>query len=531
MLKVLIVDDEPYIREGIKVMIDWGNYGFEICYEAGNGEDALQIILDHELDIVLTDIKMPVMSGLELIKQVKKSVDKEIRFVILSGFYEFEYAKKAIQYKVTDYLLKPIQEKELIDLLETINKGFMLLKRKEKEEEKKNKAIVDYHMKNILYDKFTSKDIEFIKGRHGEFKNYTFINMDVVPENKQERVTVEQKKKWRDRLYSVLENMVQEENFLILYDIENTNMEFSVSVIWQCLRSEVYRTNYLAKLQKKLMSEVPFKVKIYIGSTVENIEDINASYNNVVLGKEYEYFYCADKEIIDCKKLPTFSLEQYHLSQKWINQYINSITENNEQRIKSVIEQIYDKFHQKCLHPQLIKNNLTLLIYQLSDLWNKNSNKHFSDDEYSLFIHDQKNLLSGKISMDEFLTYSLTFAHYLYSIKNSSSKDILVKIEQDIEECYMEKLSLRKLGDKYNINSVYLGQLFSKKYGIAFKDYLNEYRIEKACQLLEQTDDRIYQIATNIGFQNPDYFIKKFLQVKKVTPRKYRLQGRKVKEA
>lgn len=142
MLKVLIVDDEPYIREGIKVMIDWGNYGFEICYEAGNGEDALQIIRDYEVDIVFTDIKMPVMGGLELIKQVKQNVDKEIRFVILSGYYEFEYAKKAIQYRVTDYLLKPIQEEELIDLLETINKRFIVLKRKEKEEEKRTRQLL-----------------------------------------------------------------------------------------------------------------------------------------------------------------------------------------------------------------------------------------------------------------------------------------------------------------------------------------------------------------------------------------------------
>lgn len=82
------------------------------------------------------------MDGLALIKQVKQNMDKEIRFVILSGYYEFKYAKKAIQYRVTDYLLKPIQEKELIDLLETINKRFIVLKRKEKEEEKRTRQLL-----------------------------------------------------------------------------------------------------------------------------------------------------------------------------------------------------------------------------------------------------------------------------------------------------------------------------------------------------------------------------------------------------
>ncbi|HJA89907.1 MAG TPA: response regulator, partial [Candidatus Jeotgalibaca merdavium] len=126
-LNVLIVDDEPLIRKGLTTMIDWSLYGFSVMGEFSNGEDALAYLSENpnQVDVILTDIRMPGMDGLELIKRVKEIATKEIYFVILSGYYEFEYAKKAIQYQVKDYLLKPIQADDLIEILKKINVDYM----------------------------------------------------------------------------------------------------------------------------------------------------------------------------------------------------------------------------------------------------------------------------------------------------------------------------------------------------------------------------------------------------------------------
>lgn len=113
MYKVLLVDDEPYVIEGLKTMIAWERHGFRICGEATNGEDALAIIKTEDPALVITDIRMPVLDGLELIRQSRELLDSKTKFVILSGYEEFSYIQSAMRYDVSDYLLKPIDDEEV----------------------------------------------------------------------------------------------------------------------------------------------------------------------------------------------------------------------------------------------------------------------------------------------------------------------------------------------------------------------------------------------------------------------------------
>jgi YesN/AraC family two-component response regulator len=150
MIKVMIVDDEPYIRQGIQILINWVQYGFEICGEASNGKEAIELMKGMNVDLVITDIKMPEMNGIELIEYTWEHISDKIRFIILSGYYEFEYAKKAIKYDVADYILKPVQQEELIRALEDYKKQF---KRWNQERGKLELS------EKIVFDCYLSKDI------------------------------------------------------------------------------------------------------------------------------------------------------------------------------------------------------------------------------------------------------------------------------------------------------------------------------------------------------------------------------------
>src|SRR5687768_3861072 len=107
MYTVLIVDDEPFIRKGLRAIMDWNRYSFDVIAETGSAQEAIQLIRKHRPDLVITDIRMPEMDGLELIKQVSDTMKDKPKFIILSGYSEFTYAQKAMQYNVNNYILKP----------------------------------------------------------------------------------------------------------------------------------------------------------------------------------------------------------------------------------------------------------------------------------------------------------------------------------------------------------------------------------------------------------------------------------------
>lgn len=132
-------------------------------------------------------------------------------------------------------------------------------------------------------------------------------------------------------------------------------------------------------------------------------------------------------------------------------------------------------------------------------------------------------------SVTHFKEFAREFSDYLHELRQHAFGGVLTEIEKEITEHYMDNLSLKFLSEKYFINSAYLGQIFKRQFGSPFKDYLNNYRIDRAAELLIRSDEKIYLIAEGVGFNNTDYFISKFVQLKGITPLQYRKQflGRK----
>lgn len=154
MLKVLLVDDEPFIMQGLKVIIDWENEGFEIAGTASNGKEALQFLENENVDLVIADIRMPEMTGLELLETLRKDKKSDVYFVILSGYADFSYAQQAMQNDCTDYILKPV-DKEM--LLKVLNKVLVLKNEKNKidEDNKKMKqAYLARHLISLIQGKY-----------------------------------------------------------------------------------------------------------------------------------------------------------------------------------------------------------------------------------------------------------------------------------------------------------------------------------------------------------------------------------------
>ena len=119
MLKALLVDDEPFILQGLQLLIDWDKAGFEV-HTASNGEEAYEYLQSNSVDLIIADIKMPVMTGIELLKKIREDLNLDTYFIILSGYAEFAYARQALHYHCTDYILKPVEKDQLKSLLKKI---------------------------------------------------------------------------------------------------------------------------------------------------------------------------------------------------------------------------------------------------------------------------------------------------------------------------------------------------------------------------------------------------------------------------
>ena len=160
MLKVMLVDDEPYILQGLQVLIDWESGGFEITKLCSNGKEALKYLKENDVDLVISDIKMPEMSGLELLETVKKEKISNVELVLLTGYDDFAYTQKAIRNGCLDYILKPVEEEELISVLRkvtNINKESIILR---KDREKMEDAYLSRVIRHIIRGKYADEEIE-----------------------------------------------------------------------------------------------------------------------------------------------------------------------------------------------------------------------------------------------------------------------------------------------------------------------------------------------------------------------------------
>ncbi len=393
MIRVMIVDDEPFIRQGLKILINWEQYGFLVCGEAATGKEALELMEHKEFDLVITDIKMPNMSGIELIEHVREHTSGKIGFIILSGFCEFEYAKKAIKYKVLDYVLKPVQKDELIRVLEIYKEQYDQRLEMEKKLEDSDKIVFDRNLAYLISGKYRREHLEHVKKNLADSAEPRYINIEFDSGDERFRaLTPEEKTKAGNLLYDTLVIFLGEHRYHALIEAKPDEDTYRVGFIFVRKLAEeagLSEKDYIQKLYGRVQEKAACRILLGIGQTVEDISQLSESYRSACYGEH------------------AFS-------------------------------------------------------------------------------------------------------------------SVLSKIEKEITEHYMDNLSLKSLGEKYYINSAYLGQIFKRQYGYSFKDYLNNFRIERAAELLLRSDEKIYLIAEAVGFNNTDYFINKFAQRKGRTPLQYR---------
>ena len=527
MLRVLLVDDEPFILRGMKELIDWKNEGFEIVGSAADGEEALLFLQNHDADLILADIKMPIMDGLELLRKLRISEKyRDIYFIILSGYADFQYAQEAIKYACNDYILKPVEKEKLVQALRKVRGLKNIELEKERETKKLENAYLSGKLISVIQGRSDSLTIEYVQQHIRLSEQVRYIEILIDGKNYEDDYEDSVKLANQKQLYSICKDYLQDDSQHCVMDASIQEMVYDVGFI---LCRYMYESSdikeYLGDFIKYLREILGLPVIMIVGKEVKNLEEIAKSYSTTRMVRSSQGFR-EKKEIYYYEEEMQIHTNGIMLCKKSLDILLNAIEQNNHAEIMKAVDGFYEEMRERGIAGEVMRLNINYLLFQLLHLASELDDS-VNQEEILRMISEgtfEAGILRG--SKAHLCRVACEYGDYLAQMRKDSSRGILGKVEKEIRERYAENLTLKEFGEKYYLNGAYLGQLFRKKFGQSFKDYLNNCRIEQACHLLLRTDKKIYQIAEMGGYRDLDYFVNRFISVKGGTPAKFRKQAK-----
>lgn len=513
MYRILIVDDEFLVRLGLKTTIDWNANGYEVIGEASNGREALEMVRTLKPDIVLVDVKMPIMDGLEFITEVRKN-NRTLSFIILSNYENFTYAKRAMSLGVSQYLLKSeINAEVLLASLESVR-----LKRKTEGK----KARYTWQEKAAYLSNNLSKSqinrcvpLERMeKPEKGLFEHSPYVvikyfcNIGSLNEPS------------IDMLSKTMAAHVENEFSGAVYHEIIYQMHYYITLILSVKNQPQVIPMFLERSQiisRKLKNYFPVKLRGGISSIME-AKFLPQMIQQAERARQHCFFGDEQFVIYDESFQATLEhMEKIHVSNSQITRYLK---EGDRQGIELYVEEIFLTIKQRMKYSDARHSFIDFLSCAKQYL----ENLQISSKEVLMkkMDYDSWNFIT---SIEEAENYIIDIFDTLMCNEHEGESNYSASVKKSIayiEENYHMNITLQDVADHAAISKNYLSMLFKQETGINFVTYLNHYRIKKAKQLLTTTNMKIYEIADSIGFYSPYYFSKIFKEITKMQCKEYR---------
>ncbi|HEX3028566.1 MAG TPA: response regulator transcription factor [Clostridia bacterium] len=514
MYKVFIADDDPYILEGIRHILRWEEFGIEIIGTASNGFEALEALKKHPADILITDIKMPKMDGLELIKRVRDT-NPAARFIILSGYDDFEYLKESIKLGIENYILKPINSEELEKTItSTLDKIS-----KDKSERLKHIKDMGIIRNNILYRWVTNTISE------SEFEERTGI-LD-IDFGKPPYVVCTLRllsQTGNQLLFAHAEKIFTEKMSVSGFATVFCTPDGIIIIILSSGGSSSKKSFYEKVVQECLQELGLMKIDYFFtwGSIENDYWLIQRSYLNAFELQQYSII------------LPKNSILDYNLIQKnpekdklddliSINEISRFIRSKDKNALYLYIDKIFTCIKSfEGVTPSMLKNLSVELLFSIT-----NCTRIISLGKKSLineldFSFTDLNKMQSIEDITDFIKAASSKLIDLTSEKYEKMSPLVRRLIHYISEHYSDDISLKTLSLQLNTNPNYLGKLFKDETSEYFSDYVNRIRIEKAKELLLCPANMTKDIAVQVGYNDVNYFYRAFKKYAEMAPSEFR---------
>ncbi|HEY0829169.1 MAG TPA: response regulator transcription factor [Bacilli bacterium] len=526
MYKILIVDDEPLITEGLKHFIIWEEHGIEIVGQALNGEQAIALLDELEVNILLTDIKMPKVSGLELIEYVKKK-EMDIKCVILSGYDDFDLVKQAALLGIENYLLKPVDRTELsttmLNVVSKLEKNNIVLR----EQIHVREAI--HTLKDNILLRLVSGNISM----HELLNKASFLNIDMgyehfivsVIRKINSRLEIREPGNRDDGLINYAMRNICEE--IIAKDVSGfvfNDLEDDIIILSMSNAENGYTDllNKLDEIMKGINNFLKQDVFITVGSAEDEPIQLDKSYYKAKALQDYSLIYPINQMITygDIEKQKDRRESEINID---FDQLKQAIDNKNKPAAVAIVKNLYERLDQlENGTPSLVQSVTIEVLYHIIN------NTKLLMRHPDILLIDRKDMLLKVMKMRTIQQISdwvinLTGQTIDLNIQDDHIKNpVISEIINYMETNYSKELSLQALSHTFHVNAAYLGQLFKKETGQMFTAYLNKLRVEKAKHLLSNRTLKATAIAQEVGYHNTNYFFKIFKKITGVYPSEFK---------
>ncbi|WP_100406496.1 response regulator [Bacillus solitudinis] len=537
MRSVLIIDDDPEIRKGLFNHIPWKRLNLSVTDTASDGVDALSKIRKSPPDILITDIYMPKMNGLELIKSLYKEFPK-ISIIIHSGYDHFENAREAMRYGVKHFFLKPspIQEIETVLLeitqeIEIQEKHKLLLENYESQRKEYLSYTKDALIRELLITRYKSSDIPSEKLELLNLSKDQNIVVSTLTVIRPTYLTKALEREWQLMKFSagnIILEMIDTHEMFSQVDIHVVDYSDSTFVLIFFGNKKTNNLNKISyELSNKLMKTILFFLKLSIivgiGRMKTGVHEIIDSYlesQRALEAAEYQEF----------NKVYTFEVvqeqgevESYHYPFELLKDIHEVVLQKEHEGLVSIWDSFVATLQIEKTLPLFIVQNIC--VSTLNAMMMNSHSKGQSAHEITDMSQTILNVYSYRTinALIEWMGKQINewVGQTKEELTGKKSHKLILSVKDYVKENYDQEITLAEIADSLFINRNYLSQLFKKVTGESFVTYLNKFRIQKAKERLREKKYMIYEISEMVGYQNPTYFSQVFKSITGVSPSEF----------
>lgn len=533
MHKVFIVDDEIVIREGIRDNVKWENTNFTLVGEASDGEIAIPLIQEIKPDILVTDIKMPFMDGLQLSKVIRRSMPW-IKIIILSGHDEFEFAREAMRTGISEYMLKPVSSADLLDVL---NKVASQIEREKKEREDMEKLRKQVESNVPLFrNEFLNKLVMGMIPPMDVIDTCTHFQIHIIARYflvvivEFEAVELEdQNNGYGNYLKSeaLVESMLSENHDIIKFKRSHNEMLLIIKGD-NPLNLEEAAYSAAQAIKHEIERNTGYRLTISIGSVRERIQGIAQSFRDAETVKSHKFIYGKNKII---------GINDIKLNMGIKKEFVMMDKSNLEEFLKCGSKSDIEKFVEGyALKLQAEETKPMIYIYYVFMDVIMNVSRFVNDlgGDAKVLIPEvvQLEAIVGNIdSIARFKELTIHILKRVFDFRDSRVENkysrIITKARDYINNNYAEPgINLNSVAASVNLSPTHFSTVFSQETGENFIEYLTKVRMKKAMEYLKTSTLKSAEIAYSIGYNDPHYFSYLFKKTVGMTPKEFRNEAR-----